>query len=837
MATAYTLKLNINADASQAIAEARKAQDAFDKLKQNNTSATASTATAGTANTSANAQSVLPTPAFDYSETLKSIASDVRGILRALTKNSENNDGDGLPFARMNKAGTLTRMGKIGVVFSGIAAAIGRTFTIVKSIISVVWTGAQKLFSFIKGAFFNLPLQGLKSLALAIGSLGVAAFAAKKILDPAGQMQSFRSQLQVLVKDPRIAERRLAQLSKYAKDTNYNPQEVIGAGNMLQAYGIYSFRYLKAAGDAANAFGRSISEVVQSLSYLKGGRGGEAMESLSRFGVTRDKLRGYGVKFGRQGQLKTSIPKTMEAVIRVFENEYGGMTERIGQTWNGAIQQLGGEVFDAMANGFKRAVKPATEFITGTVIPLIGDIGKALAAIDWRKYLDPLVKASEGFAGIMGAFLNPNTRNIGRDAFVQLWGGLKSVGSALLKYMGGIFTGAIQSLGRVFANFLSEGGIQNAFKLFGNAFLFAGKIFIASLKTIFDGLPDKIRVAMGLMLDKTGLIDTGVTKERNTMVNAMRSDIARNSHAKRGAYVEVGENLVRYDDSITADQYMAKNYGLSLKELQQIKAAMLASANREIARHGYEQFKFNSLEQLRNIAFRDDGSLVSDIARVGYDHIAYDDPAFSEEENKKWGDRLNWYYLRQINDRKYDPMRHFKGAGETWDKMVTNGGAIIGSLGGMESLQPLTNAIKDTSGIADAWRKNVEPSLNTGRTLGKWRNGFTNNIDMLRSLYGEEAAEAYMQPAREFYKKYPNGHYKRTKGQTYKEWREDWQEVGRKQREVFKQVTGDDLIKAQQASQERQETELKAQNAKLTQLQKTMDKLADLINPIAKAYA
>ena len=802
MATAYTLKLNINADASQAIAEARKAQDAFDKLKQNNTSATASTATAGTANTSANAQSVLPTPAFDYSETLKSIASDVRGILRALTKNSENNNDDGLPFARMNKAGTLTRMGKIGVIFSGISAGIGRTFTIVKSIISVVWTGAQKLFSFVKGAFFTLPLQGLKSLALAIGSLGVAAFAAKKILDPAGQMQSFRSQLQVLVKDPRIAERRLAQLSKYAKDTNYNPQEVIGAGNMLQAYGIYSFRYLKAAGDAANAFGRSISEVVQSLSYLKGGRGGEAMESLSRFGVTRDKLREYGVKFGKQGQLKTSIPKTMEAVIRVFENEYGGMTERIGQTWNGAIQQLGGEVFDAMANGFKRAVKPATEFITGTVIPLIGDIGKALAAIDWRKYLDPLVKASEGFAGIMGAFLNPNTRNIGRDAFAQLWGGLKSVGSALLKYMGGIFTGALESLGNTLGNFLTGNAnlIKNSFKLFGNVLGMAGSAFIASLKTVFGALVEKLPKALQLILP-----GSNGAKLRNKFMSR---------------YVSYALTDAEYDPQ----------WEISKAEYAQIKDAVIKElADNDINYNNLNWYKdYNGV--LRTAARKKPITMgKGDMEDENLPHVL--DMILDDVANQTEDIYVNNTKTKQ---RNYFEEAHF---GEQLTNTIKSASGFIFDAMGAIDVSPLISSIKDTSGIADAWRKNVEPALNTGRTLGKWRNGFTNNIDMLRSLYGEEAAEAYMQPAREFYKKYPNGHYKRTKGQTYKEWREDWQEVGRKQREVFKQVTGDDLIKAQQASLERQENELKAQNAKLTQLQKTMDKLADLINPIAKAYA
>lgn len=810
MAQAYTLKLNIAADASQAIAEADRAKKAFAKLHAN-----AGGAAAPSASAPANAASALPDSAGNCSALLQAIRTDVAGILNAMGAK---------PSAAANAASAI-RGGRAAAVFGAVGTAVGTVGKLFSGVMGAVLKAVKTVYSFVKGAFtycWEIPLKALKALTIAVGALGAAAYAAKKLLDPAGKMQSFRAQLEVMVKDPRIAARRLAVLSKYAKDTNYGPDEVIGAGNMLQAYGIYSFRYLKAAGDAANAFGRSIAEVVQSLSYLKGGRGGEAMESLSRFGVTRDKLRAYGIKFGKQGQLKTSIEKTLDTVIQVFEDEYGGMTQRIGKTWNGAIQQLGGEVFDSLAKGFQRAVRPATEFITGTLIPLINDAGKALAAIDWQKHLAPLMNGIHGFAGIVGAWLDPRSRGMADESFARLWDGARKFGATIAQGLGKVFTGAIESLAKTLGNFIGEGGIQRAFGALGNILMLVGQTFVASVKTIFDAFPDKLRISLGLLLDKIPGVNTGVTDERNkyldrVFTSAMIADqqlvpMFRNGKAMRNA-----DGSIRQET--TEEQYAAE-LGMDLKGFQAIRAQMLASANRAIARK-YEGIKFKTIEELFNAA--EDGDAA---AGLGYSYI------HSEDYRKKFYDRNNAAYLTALSSADR-PLSHFDGIQAQIAQTIDSIGELLNLTAGSVETAPLRNAVKEVAeDLKASWQDGIAPVLGQGRNLAAFRSGKMSRHAFLLANYGEEAAAQFAAPYLELQAKYPRG-----RKWNYKEFRRDRADAVRQQREIFDSITSGRKAEEEQKDREEIRSAWKNQNSQMERLQKTMDKLEDAIAPIARAYA
>ena len=215
-----------------------------------------------------------------------------------------------------------------------------------------IWSGVRLVGSLIKSMLLppvRLATGAFKALGVGAAAALAGIYAGLKALGPAAEIQQYTIQIETMLKDPRKSKERLAELNKYAKETNYNVKEVIEAGNLMQAFGFYSLRNLKLAGDAANAFGKDIREIVTSLNYLASGRGGEAFESLSRIGVTRPKLLEYGVRFKKSGELITEPMKALEAVLRYFEKEFGGMTARQSRTWRGALQQLGGEVFNSRA--------------------------------------------------------------------------------------------------------------------------------------------------------------------------------------------------------------------------------------------------------------------------------------------------------------------------------------------------------------------------------------------------------------------------------------------------------------------------------------------------------
>lgn len=401
--------------------------------------------------------------------------------------------------------------------FSAIGYAIGKAFS---GAVSVAMGAMKAISSFVLGPF-KMAWAGLgislKLLAAGVGLLAAKIYAVKKLLDPAGKMQSFSSQIEVMLKDPIAARRRLAELSRYARDTNYTPEEVIAAGNRLQAFGIYSMRTLKLAGDAANAFGKSIDEVITSLSYLNAGRAGEAMESLARFGVSRDALKGYGVKFKKSGELITEPKKALQAVLRFFEENYGGMTERIGKTWVGAMRQVSGELFDAMAKGFSRALKPATEFVTGSLIPLIRRIGESLSRVDWMAVLDGPLRSARALLSVIGNLSDPRTRDQGKAQLKSLWDGLKETGAGFIQALSTLFQGYLQSLASTLGRFISSDGFGKILSASVDSFKAVLHAGIASIKTIFFSLPDSLQFTIESILEKIPMLKYKgrITKERN----------------------------------------------------------------------------------------------------------------------------------------------------------------------------------------------------------------------------------------------------------------------------------------------------------------------------------
>ena len=426
----YTLSLQLTADGSQAKGELAKvaaaAREAA-KAAARPVKITASMMGAGGL----------------YDKTLKGFGGDMSSILG------------------LNKigAGMTSGLGKAlsfaGAGFSALWKTAGFAFR-------GIWSGVRMAGAAIRSALLlpvRLATGAFKALGVGAAAALAGIYAGLKALGPAAEMQQFQIQVETMLKDPKKAKQRLDELKKYAKDTNYGPKEIIEAGNLMEAFGFYSLRNLKLAGDAANAFGKDINEIVRSLNYLASGRGGEAFESLARIGVTREKLKPFGVEFEKSGELKTDSKKAMEAVLLYFEKSFGGMTERQKKTWKGAMQQMGGEVYNAFDVGFKKALGPLTEFVQQHAIPMIESIGKRLEKIDWKKALSRPLKLLGGVAELIRQAMDPKTAEQGMKnlkAFgSSMWEGLKKVIGLLpagIKALVGDLAGVLES-------FIGSGGM------------------------------------------------------------------------------------------------------------------------------------------------------------------------------------------------------------------------------------------------------------------------------------------------------------------------------------------------------------------------------------------
>ena len=412
----------------------------------------------------------------------------------------------GLKDVRQNAAGASTAVAssaRSAAVASVSWRALGRVASFGMSSLSVAARGVGGVIK----AGLILPFKAasvaagvLKGALVGLAGVAVSTWlqvkGAMAALRPAAEMEQYSIQLEVLTKSAVVASRRLAQLKEYARTTNFSPKEVIEASNLMQAFGLWTekgMRRLRAAGDAANAFGKSITEVVTAMNYLSSGRSGEAFEALSRIGVTRQALQPLGLEFKKSGELITEPKKAVDIVFAYLERQFGGMTARQSRTWKGALQKSGGEVFNTLADGMQGALKPMTAFVNSKLTPAINAIGKALKQIDWQKTLAKPLAMLGGLLGALRLAADPSTRATGVEQLRGIVRDVAAVGKAALNGLGGIVRGLLQDGAALLERFVTGGGVQAVFRTLYATLVSSFRFGVALFRTALDGFSDKFR--------------------------------------------------------------------------------------------------------------------------------------------------------------------------------------------------------------------------------------------------------------------------------------------------------------------------------------------------------
>ena len=416
--------------------------------------------------------------------------------------------------ARQAAARTATgALGAFTGVLRGAASAAG---SVLKGVLSFARGVASAVLAPVRllARSFTL-LKGVAVGALAaVASAWGTVRASMALLAPAAEFERYRMQLQVLLKSSEKARDRFAELREYARATPFNADEVVAAGSAMQAFGLWTqdgMRRLRLAGDAAAAFGLSIREVVTSLNYLASGRGGEAMESLSRMGITREKLSTFGVRFGRQGELLTQPKRALSAVFRHIEANYGGMTRRLAGTFGGALEQLRGAVKDALGEGFAGALRPATALVN-RLSAAFSKFGAVLRSVNWEKVLAGPLATVSGAVGLLEGLADDGRRAasveaakaIGQgllDTLGVAWDGLKGVLAASLSALGQLLTGAVRSVANLFSAMAENSTLADVLVNLGSAIYSSFKGGVALLKGVLFSFSPKFRDDLVMALE------------------------------------------------------------------------------------------------------------------------------------------------------------------------------------------------------------------------------------------------------------------------------------------------------------------------------------------------
>lgn len=156
-----------------------------------------------------------------------------------------------------------------------------------------------------------------------------------QFVEVGSQFEQFEVQFQTLLGSADLAKQRLDELFTFARKTPYELDTVVATAKSLEAYGIYSERYLRAAGDAAAAFGVQLQDAALAISQ---GMMGE-MERLKMFGISSAQV---AKKLGHEIDRSTQegIKETADAIVSLFEDKAAGGMDMLSETLVGKISNL-----------------------------------------------------------------------------------------------------------------------------------------------------------------------------------------------------------------------------------------------------------------------------------------------------------------------------------------------------------------------------------------------------------------------------------------------------------------------------------------------------------------
>ena len=192
--------------------------------------------------------------------------------------------------------------------------------------------------------------QKFRNTAKVIAGIGVAGAAAAaaglgKMLKGgiafAAELEKVETQFGVIYGSTDKAAQKIKELTEYAANTPFQLPEIAKGAKILTQFGMDSSEQLRLVGDAAAVAQRPMDEMAMLFGRIKSGAFGEAFMRLAETGVaTREMLEQQGLIFDAGGSYTGSAEEAINAVNRIIENKFGGMTEKLAGTWGGSLSTM-----------------------------------------------------------------------------------------------------------------------------------------------------------------------------------------------------------------------------------------------------------------------------------------------------------------------------------------------------------------------------------------------------------------------------------------------------------------------------------------------------------------
>ncbi len=228
-----------------------------------------------------------------------------------------------------------------------------------------------------KGVFDKLQSNfGISKSMLGFGALigvGVGGLDyGKDAILAAAQVEKYNVTLKTMLGSKGAARGRMTEYSDIAKSTPFELNQVVEAGNQLQAIGRYSKANLIQLGDLGAAAGKPIEQVMTAYAKLSTGQKGEGVNMFRDLLIsTDDWIKATGKGIGKNGELIATTEEMIAALPKIMKSKgFSGMMEQQAKTTEGQISNLKDSFF-----GLKVAVgeklKPAFDSALGRMQKIV----------------------------------------------------------------------------------------------------------------------------------------------------------------------------------------------------------------------------------------------------------------------------------------------------------------------------------------------------------------------------------------------------------------------------------------------------------------------------------
>lgn len=251
--------------------------------------------------------------------------------------------------------------------------------------------------------------DGLYNIRFLISSI-VTTFAGRRawewLIGTNEQIETLQRSLEVTLGSVQEASELIDRMRSFAAITPFGELPIFRAGEILAANRMEVMRWLRVASDLTSAKlpqGIGLESVVNVLTRINSGDFGKAMIRLRQLGISMRDLMAEGLKFSRNATYLGTTDEFLDALERIIQRRYGGLTQVLNRTAVGLRQniydvlqqmgiELGSDLFDEWKMFIRQVYRDLMEFRNSIDFKrLVVEFNAAINEI--REALQPIIES------------------------------------------------------------------------------------------------------------------------------------------------------------------------------------------------------------------------------------------------------------------------------------------------------------------------------------------------------------------------------------------------------------------------------------------------------------